>query len=93
MVFTGATVEMMREAFENIAQSGQTATYLKLTRNHMESFPAYLLQSLHVTHFSAMYSNITIIDDDAFAGLDEKLESLDLSQNSLMQVIAARRRT
>jgi len=82
----GASVEMMREAFENIAQSGQTATYLKLTRNHMETFPSNLLQPLDVTHLTALYSNISVIDEYAFAGLEEKLESLDLSQNSLAHV-------
>lgn len=62
--------------------------YLKLTRNHMETFPSVLLDGFSVVHITAMYNNISVIEEHAFAGLEEKLESLDLSCNSLTQVCA-----
>lgn len=84
----GSTVEMMREAFGNIAHSGQTALYLRLQRNHLEVFPSNMLDGIMVTHLSASYNNISIIDGAAFSGHEENLESLDLSQNRLVQVCA-----
>lgn len=76
----------MTESFENIAHSGLTATYLKLAHNELESFPAFFFKGLSVIHLIAHYNNLSSIHEDAFDGLQDKLESLDLSQNSLTRV-------
>ena len=76
----------MTESFENIAHSGLTATFLKLTHNQLESFPAFFFKGLSVIHLIAHYNNLSSIHEDAFDGFQDKLESLDLSQNSLTRV-------
>lgn len=80
-------MEQLREALENFGQTGQTVWYLKMRNNQMPTFPSFLLDRLDVRHLVAHHCNITSIDDSTFVGLGELLESLDLSQNGLPEVI------
>lgn len=82
----GSTIAAMKESLGNLAASGQTVMYLKLTRNQLNSLPSFLLEGLNVVHIIANYNNISSIDEDSFQGMEQALESLDLSQNSMFQV-------
>lgn len=83
---TGTTIESIKESFENIAHPGLSATYVKLTRNQMEFLPSQLFKGITVTHVIAHYNNLSYIEEGAFSGLEDKLESIDLSQNALTRV-------
>lgn len=85
--FKGARLDQLREALENFGQTGQTIWYLKLRKNQMPTFPSFLLDGIKVMHLVAHHNNITSIDDSAYAGLGQAMESLDLSQNGLKEVI------
>jgi hypothetical protein len=80
-------LDQLREALENFGQTGQAVWYLKMRKNHMLTFPSFLLDGLDVRHLVAHHCNITSIDDSAFVGLTDLLESLDLSQNGLLEVL------
>ncbi len=86
IITKGARLDQLREALENFGQTGQTVWYLKMRKNHMLTFPSFLLDGLDVRHLVAHHCNITSIDDSAFVGLTDLLESLDLSQNGLLEV-------
>lgn len=78
----------MKESLGNLAASGQTVMYLKLTRNQLNSLPSFLLEGLNVVHIIANYNNISTIEENSFQGLEQTLESLDLSQNTMFQVFS-----
>ncbi|XP_054155231.1 leucine-rich repeat-containing protein let-4-like [Oppia nitens] len=82
----GARLEQLREALENFGQTGQIVWYLKMRKNQMLTFPSFLLDGLDIRHLVAHHCNITSIDDSAFIGLSDLLESLDLSQNGLHEI-------
>lgn len=52
----------------------------------LDRFPPRLLDRLEILHLLVHHSNVSEIHLDAFRGVEEKLESLDLSQNALEEV-------
>ncbi|UYV61271.1 hypothetical protein LAZ67_1004180 [Cordylochernes scorpioides] len=79
-------VDQLQTSLATIHSDGQPFLYLKLRNNQLNNFPASLLRGLEVRHFIAINSNISTIDDTAFEGLGERMETLDLAQNSLTRV-------
>lgn len=77
----------LKEAIGSIAKTGYGANYLKFRKNSLPTFPAFLLDGLDVTHLIAHHCNISSIEETAFFGLSDKLESIDLSENVLTKVI------
>lgn len=82
----GVRLEILREVFENVQQTGQTLVYLKMKNNQMPTFPSFLLSKIDLRHLMAHKCGIAIIDNSAFSGLENKLESIDFSENRLTQV-------
>lgn len=60
--------------------------YLKMKNNHMHTFPSYLLSKIDVRHLMAHKCSIELVDRSAFSGLEDKLESIDFSDNNFTQV-------
>lgn len=81
-----ASVSDIRRSVNLVAESAQVAWYLKFRNMKLAHFPHNLLGDLRANHFIALNCSITSIDDDAFLGLVDDLESLDLGKNNLERV-------
>ncbi|GFU85025.1 leucine-rich repeat-containing protein let-4 [Trichonephila clavipes] len=84
-----ATKQDLLTSIEAIARTHQVVWYLKFRNVHLGNFDRSLLGDLRVNHFIALNCSVTSIEDDAFAGLADDLESLDLGQNKLERVPTA----
>ncbi|GIY03284.1 uncharacterized protein CDAR_99311 [Caerostris darwini] len=78
--------EQLREALASVAQTKQAIWYLKLRNNPLGALPSRLLLGLDVRHLIALHCNLSSVDASAFAGVAEKLETLDLAQNAFERV-------
>ncbi|GFR10893.1 let-4 [Trichonephila clavata] len=81
-----AKVDQLREALASVAQTKQAIWYLKLRNNHLGTLPSHLLQGLDVRHFIALHCNLSAVDESAFSGIADKLETLDFAQNAFERV-------
>ncbi|CAN8015442.1 unnamed protein product [Ixodes persulcatus] len=78
--------DRVRTALSGLADAQQTVLYLRLRHDRLDRFPPRLLDRLEILHLLVHHSNVSEIHLDAFRGVEEKLESLDLSQNALEEV-------
>ena len=81
-----ATVPDIRKSVDTVAETAQVVWYLKFRHVNLTHFPHDLLGDLRVNYFIAINCSINSIDDDAFIGLVDDLESLDLANNKLERV-------
>ncbi|KAF8767180.1 nyctalopin-like isoform X2 [Argiope bruennichi] len=81
-----AKVDQLREALASVAQTKQAIWYLKLRNNHLGTLPAHLMVGLDVRHLIALHCNLSSVDELAFSSIADKLETLDLAQNSFERV-------
>lgn len=81
-----ASVPDIRRSVDTVAETAQVVWYLKFRNINLTYFPHDLLGDLRVNHFIAINCSINSIDDDAFIGLVDDLESLDLGKNNLERV-------
>lgn len=79
-------MDQLRDAISASSGTGNEAVYLKLYKDSLNTFPAYLLDGLDVIHLIAQECNLTNVDSKAFYGLSERLESIDFSHNWLTEV-------
>lgn len=86
IMVAGVQLQILREVFENVAQTRQTLVYLKMKNNYMPTFPSFLLSQLDVRHLMAHRCRISNVDASAFSGLENKIESIDFSENNFTQV-------
>ncbi|GBN75352.1 Leucine-rich repeat-containing protein let-4, partial [Araneus ventricosus] len=84
-----ASLQDLLTSIEAIADTRQVVWYLKFRNVRLGHFGKSLLGNLRVNHFIALNCSITSIDQDAFAGLADDLESLDLGLNKLERVPTA----
>lgn len=81
-----ASLTDIRKSVTVVAETSQVLWYLKFRNVKLNNFPHDLLGDLRVNHFIAINCSIASIDDDAFFGLVDDLESLDLGKNNLERV-------
>ncbi|CAN7937934.1 unnamed protein product, partial [Ixodes hexagonus] len=80
-------IERVRTALSGLADAQHTVLYLRLKHDRLDRFPPGLLDGLEILHLLVHHSNVSEIHLDAFRGVGDKLESLDMSQNALEEVI------
>lgn len=85
-LWLGVRLDALREVFETVQQTRQTLMYLKMKNNHMTAFPAHLLSRIDIRHLMAHKCGIETVDQAAFAGHEEGLETIDFSDNKFSQV-------
>ncbi|KAH9390203.1 hypothetical protein TYRP_007757 [Tyrophagus putrescentiae] len=86
IVCEGVRLDALREVFETVQQTRQTLMYLKMKNNHMTAFPAHLLSRIDIRHLMAHKCGIETVDQAAFAGHEEGLETIDFSDNKFSQI-------
>ncbi|KAH7957305.1 hypothetical protein HPB52_017241 [Rhipicephalus sanguineus] len=78
--------DRLRESLAAVADAQHPVLYLKIKEVRLERFPPGLLDGLEISHLLVHHSNVSEIHLDAFRGVGDRLESLDLSQNALEEV-------
>ncbi|KFM79559.1 putative G-protein coupled receptor 125, partial [Stegodyphus mimosarum] len=84
-----AGLDDLRQSIKAVTSTKENVWYLKLRNLKLNNIPGDLLGEMHVTHFIVHNSSLSSIDDEAFSGIAEYLETLDLAQNSLERVPTA----
>lgn len=78
--------DRLRASLAAVADAQHPVLYLKIKEVRLERFPPGLLDGLEISHLLVHHSNVSEIHLDAFRGVGDRLESLDLSQNALEEV-------
>ncbi|XP_054723614.1 leucine-rich repeat-containing protein let-4-like [Uloborus diversus] len=81
-----AKVDQLREALASVAQTKQAIWYLKLRNNRLGNLPSHLMLGLDVRHLIVLHCNLSSVDEMAFSGIADKLETLDFAQNAFERV-------
>uniref|UniRef100_T1J2L8 LRRCT domain-containing protein n=1 Tax=Strigamia maritima TaxID=126957 RepID=T1J2L8_STRMM len=81
-----ASLDAITRALDLMRETEQTIVYLKLRQSKIGHLPDNIFDNLDVKHIIMTNSSLTSVGKSAFAGLDNKLETMDLSQNQLRQI-------
>ncbi|KAL1476906.1 hypothetical protein MTO96_036159, partial [Rhipicephalus appendiculatus] len=79
-------VDILKASLAVVADTRQPVAYLKIFEVGLEHFPPDLLDGLEVIHLFVGRCNVSAIHLDAFSGVADRLELLDLSGNALEEV-------
>lgn len=79
-------LETINSSLQHLKKWNQAIFYLKLRNSNVPTLPDYFFQNLTVKHLIVIYTNLSSVGEKAFYGLDNHLESLDLSQNRLTKI-------
>ncbi|GBM04069.1 hypothetical protein AVEN_247941-1 [Araneus ventricosus] len=83
VVCTDVTSMQLREVLDVVGLTRQTLWFLRISKTDLSSFPKNLLEGLDIRNLILVQSNISKIDNGAFA---DGIESLDLARNCLNRV-------